>query len=98
VVKQVLAVAGSVRIEPGATVRKGVVAVGGSVRVAAGAHVGEDVLALGGQLDVREGAVVGGSRLALDLSIAGVDVRQKVLEGLHVKGCVIEPKGGAVER
>jgi len=91
VVKKVVAVAGSIRIEQGATVTEDVVAVGGNVRISSGARVGEDVLALGGKLDVREGAQVGGTRLAFDLSIAGVDVRRKVLEELHLEGCVIEP-------
>lgn len=97
VVKKVVVLAGSVRIETGATVDEDVIAIGGDVRVAAGAKVGKAAMAIGGRLDARPGSHIEGSSLAFDFSIDGTDIKAKVLEELHLEGCEIEPEQTAAK-
>jgi len=57
-----VAVGGSVRIAPGATVEGNAVAVGGKVTVAAGATVEGDAVTVGGTVRVEQGGTVEGQR------------------------------------
>lgn len=57
-----VAVGGSVRIGPGATVEGNAVAVGGKVTVASGATVEGDAVTVGGTVRVEEGGTVEGQR------------------------------------
>jgi len=98
VVKKVVVLAGSVRIESGATVDEDVIAIGGDVRVAPGAKVGKTAMAIGGRLDARPGSHIEGSSLAFDFSIDGMDVKAKVLKELHLEGCEIETEQTAEKR
>jgi len=98
VVKKVVVLAGSVRIESGATVDEDVIAIGGDVWVASGAKVGKTAMAIGGRLDARPGSHIEGSSLAFDFSVDGTDIKAKVLNELHLEGCQIEPEPTAAKR
>jgi hypothetical protein len=65
VVKDAVAVGGSVTVHSGGCVTGNVVAIGGDVHLKANAHVEGDTVAIGGEILKEEGASLGGGEVAI---------------------------------
>jgi hypothetical protein len=106
-VEAALALRGRVVIEPGAsavkavaaggpvvvrgTVEKEAVSLGDDVQIERGGRVGGDAVSLGGQVRILAGGKVGGDVTSLSLRLLGVDLAQRILDGLATFGpCRVE--------
>jgi hypothetical protein len=65
VVKDAVAIGGSVTVHSGGRVTGNAVAIGGDVHLKANAHVEGDTVAIGGEILKEEGASLGGSEVAI---------------------------------
>jgi NDP-sugar pyrophosphorylase family protein len=85
--KSAVAVRGNVVVQKGARVDE-VAAVGGSVTLEEG-----DAAAIGGKLRIEEGGAVKGEKSSVDVSLNGMELGQKIRDGVVAGNCTVEREG-----